>query len=94
MRLVSRDLLQRLVCDVIFARRIVEKFLMEVVGASAVRHRPTAAAWGFPGPPGLPFAKRPRPSRPFEPFGDESVMPILYDAIDIGNHYGQETSQR
>ncbi len=34
------------------------------VSARAVRHRPTAAAWGLPGPPGLPFAKRPRPSRP------------------------------
>ena len=26
-------------------------------------------AW-FPGPPRLPLAKRPRASRPFEPFGD------------------------
>ncbi len=36
----------------------------------ADRRRATCAACGLPGPPGLPFAKRPRLSRPSGPFGD------------------------
>ena len=42
-----------------------------------LRNAAVRRAKGLPGPPGLPLAKRPCPSRPLSPFGDGCMVSIL-----------------